>query len=117
MRFELTTYGFLKLYRKRSYKTVALTRLSYRPTLRQPGIEPGTQPWQGRIIPFNHWRILVYSKILFQSCDFISFSSSVSSLKLLFNLSWSDTVILFISPQSIFKSLSFSIIPLLLSLL
>ena len=48
MRFELTTYGCLRLYRKRSYKTVALiaqhfwlsfllakkvTRLSYRPIL------------------------------------------------------------------------------------
>ncbi len=25
--------------------------------MRRPGIEPGPQPWQGRIVPLNHRRL------------------------------------------------------------
>jgi hypothetical protein len=24
--------------------------------MRQPGVEPGTSPWKGLIIPLNYWR-------------------------------------------------------------
>lgn len=25
--------------------------------IRQPGIEPGRRPWEGRIMPLDHWRL------------------------------------------------------------
>ncbi len=33
-----------------------ITSNYYKKLMRRPGIEPGAQPWQGRIIPFNHQR-------------------------------------------------------------
>ena len=41
-------------------------RLKKKKQLHQPGIEPGSVPWQGTILPLDHWcRFLVFKLYLF----------------------------------------------------
>lgn len=45
--------------------------------LHQPGIEPGSVPWQGTILPLDHWCLL----ILFSNINiirYITFSSNIN---------------------------------------
>ncbi|RDX71794.1 hypothetical protein CR513_48806, partial [Mucuna pruriens] len=36
--------------------SLTLSQLSYpRKDMHQPGIEPGSVPWQGTILPLDHW--------------------------------------------------------------
>lgn len=30
--------------------------------MRQPGVEPGSQPWEGCILPLYYWRTINYSQ-------------------------------------------------------
>ena len=34
--------------------------------MRQSGIEPEAQPWQGRILPLNYWRSQTYLSFVFK---------------------------------------------------
>lgn len=33
--------------------------------IRQPGVEPGPRPWEGRVLPLDYWRL----SILREVCD------------------------------------------------
>ena len=41
--------------------SLTLSQLSYprKRQLHQPGIEPGSVPWQGTILPLDHWCLLI----------------------------------------------------------
>ncbi|KAJ0017319.1 hypothetical protein Pint_10198 [Pistacia integerrima] len=32
--------------------------------MHQPGIEPGSVPWQGTILPLDHWCLLIEGSII-----------------------------------------------------
>ena len=50
--------------------------------LHQPGIEPGSVPWQGTILPLDHWCFDVVSKtFILLICTHKNFSQSTSTLK------------------------------------
>ena len=45
-------------YEKNTQKKVFLS-CGNKKTMHQPGIEPGSVPWQGTILPLDHWCLLV----------------------------------------------------------
>ena len=38
-----------------------------KPQVHQPGIEPGSVPWQGTILPLDHWCILLLVNFSFNT--------------------------------------------------
>ena len=38
--------------------------------MREPGIEPGSRPWQGRVLPLNHSRLKVFRMVILKGLSF-----------------------------------------------
>ena len=80
--FHLTRYSLQQIQKEEKKSENTGSHRTKKHYLHQPGIEPGSVPWQGTILPLDHWCFDVVCKIfLLLICTQKNFNQSTSTLK------------------------------------